>query len=131
MKKNGVVNAGLLDQSFALLWVKLFITQFGGNPLSVTIAGESAGGSSVMYHDIAVGGSLGTLLFDQSIAASPYLPFKYTYDASCPTARYYDFSVAAGCPANGDVFSCLVRQNTSTLQNANFVVTQQSTYGYW
>ncbi len=75
--------------------------------------------------------ALGTLLFDQSIAASPYLPFQYAYDATWPTARYYSFSVAAGCPASGDVFSCLVSKNTTTLQNANYVVTQQQNYGYW
>ena len=43
-------NLGLLDQQAAMLWVQRNITAFGGNPESVTIAGESAGGAAVCYH---------------------------------------------------------------------------------
>ncbi|KAK1828639.1 acetylcholinesterase [Podospora conica] len=131
VKDKGVVNAGILDQAFALAWIKLFICQFGGNPFAVTISGESAGAGSVMYHDLAVNGALGSLLFDKSIAASPYLPFHYNHDAAYPTNKYYAFSQAAGCPASGDVFACLVSKDTDTLQHANYVVTQASTYGTW
>ncbi|KAG8526355.1 uncharacterized protein KY384_000348 [Bacidia gigantensis] len=40
----GAVNAGLLDQNFALQWVQSYIYLFGGNASQVTISGESAGG---------------------------------------------------------------------------------------
>ena len=59
----GAVNAGLLDQNFALQWVQSYIGLFGGNASQVTISGESAGGGSVMLKVMAFGGYLRDSLF--------------------------------------------------------------------
>jgi len=44
---NASGNFGLLDQVFALEWVKRNIAKFGGNPDNVSIIGQSAGSMSV------------------------------------------------------------------------------------
>lgn len=73
----GVPNAGLHDMHFALEWVQKYIHLFGGDPKQVTIAGESAGGGSVMLMAMANGGTDGTKLWKRAIAASPYLPTQW------------------------------------------------------
>lgn len=63
-------NYGLLDQIEALRWVQRNIESFGGDPSNVTIAGESAGGLSVMYL-MAAPPARG--LFSKAIAQSAYM----------------------------------------------------------
>ena len=60
-------NYGIMDQIFALKWVKNNIAKFGGDPDNITVFGESAGGASVVA---LMSSPLSSGLFHRAIAQS-------------------------------------------------------------
>jgi carboxylesterase type B len=52
-QKDGLANAGLHDQRFALRWIQKYIYLFGGDLEKVMVWGGSAGGGSIV-HQITV-----------------------------------------------------------------------------
>jgi para-nitrobenzyl esterase len=64
-------NYGYMDQLAALQWVKRNIAAFGGDPDNVTIAGESAGGGSVLT---MLTSPMARGLFNRAILESPGIP---------------------------------------------------------
>lgn len=60
-------NNGLKDQYLAIKWVKDNIDRFGGDPMKITIFGNSAGGASVYYHILS---SLTKGLFHAAVSSS-------------------------------------------------------------
>ncbi|EAT91291.1 carboxylic ester hydrolase [Parastagonospora nodorum] len=125
----GALNAGLLDQNFALKWVQANIAKFGGDPSKVTIAGESSGAASVLYQAMAYGGQQKENLFNNVITASPWFPEQYCYDDDEIEDRYEAFAELAGCSKANDTLACLRSQNTTTLQTASQKVGESRPFG--
>lgn len=89
-------NLGLVDQVEALRWVQRNISQFGGDPGSVTIFGESAGGSSVLS---LMATPLARGLFHRVIALSPSMNQLRSRDRAHAAAGH--LLTRAGLDAHG------------------------------
>lgn len=131
---HGVLNAGLLDQEYALQWVQRHIYYFGGDNSHVTIWGESAGAGSVMNQVLAHGGNtvhalgLDQPLFTAAILSSNFAPAQYEYNASEPEALYQAVAQASGCGSNATL-ACLTALPADTLVKAAGAVAFNQTYG--
>ncbi|GAA4496756.1 carboxylesterase family protein [Actinoallomurus oryzae] len=98
---DGPGNFGLLDQQAALRWVQANIAGFGGDPRNVTIAGQSAGGSSVC-DQIASPTAKG--LFSRAIIMSGGCGMSSAADGEKTGLAFVQ---AAGCSGASDVLACL------------------------
>ena len=87
-------NYGLMDQQAALRWVQRNIAQFGGDPRNVTIAGQSAGGLSVLAQMVSPGARG---LFQRAIVQSGTFALNQQPLATAEAAGE-TFARAVGCP---------------------------------
>jgi para-nitrobenzyl esterase len=91
MKESGTTgNYGLQDQSAVLIWVQKNIKGFGGDPNSVTIFGESAGGFSVCWHLV---NPMSAGLFHAAIMESGTCDSK-SFFVDLPTAEQFSTDYA-------------------------------------
>ncbi|KAF8451115.1 Alpha/Beta hydrolase protein [Boletus edulis BED1] len=131
VKSGGVLNAGLLDQNFALQWVQAHMSKFGGDPTKVTIWGQSAGAGSVLQHVVANGGNTQPALFTTALTSSTYLPPQYNYNDLCFLLDEM-LSLMLGqcsCSSSSDTLSCLRSADTGTLSNVNNQIESNGLYG--
>ncbi|KAJ6468358.1 alpha/beta-hydrolase [Mycena sanguinolenta] len=109
------LNAGLLDQRQALVFVQENIKAFGGDPSKVTIWGQSAGAGSVESHFLFPASQP---LFRAGIADSSTGPFKNSPDASTydkPGKPFARLLASTGCAAGPGAVSCLQQVPFETL----------------
>jgi carboxylesterase type B len=88
-------NYGVQDQRAAMQWVQRNIKNFGGDPSQVTIAGESAGAFSTMWH-LTSPGSKG--LFHGAIMESGTSSVNWFFQNKTEAFEFYDdFAAILGC----------------------------------
>lgn len=94
-------NNGLKDQLQVLRWVRDNIAAFGGDPQSVTVFGESAGGASVTYHMLSEK-SRGLLHRGIAQSGTYYNPWAQPAHTGVAAQRATKLTELVGCDTAGE-----------------------------
>ncbi|CAG7837972.1 unnamed protein product [Allacma fusca] len=109
-------NYGLKDQQLSLRWVQENVRRFGGDPTSVTIMGNSAGGASVNYQMMS---PLSKDLFHGAIAQSGSSLNPWARSTN-PREMSKRFGKILNCPfENSQIYrDCLMQKSTKDILSA-------------
>ena len=116
----GSSNFGLWDQHLAIKWVHQYISAFGGDRDRITIFGESAGSSAVIYQALYPGNKG---LFQRVIAESGSITSEFAFDKNSTVHEVFTtFSVAIGCNSSHDQMLCLRNKTTDEIAHMMKIV---------
>ena len=88
-------------------------------PLTEILAGQSAGGGSVVAQAIANGGKTNPKLFTKALANSPYWPKTYRYDEPEVEEIYKSLVDLTGCSQSQDTVKCLKQVDIQKIRDAS------------
>lgn len=108
-------NYGLWDQHLAIRWVRENIADFGGDPQSITIFGESAGSSSVIYQMLYPGNKG---LFKRAIAESGTVAAWAISHGNTNLDSSVQFANSLGCSDLLQMVSCLRQKSEAEIISA-------------
>lgn len=104
----GTQNLGFLDQYAAVSWVHENIASFGGDPLRITIIGQSSGGQSVGNWAYAFREKplvAGAMSHSGNVISFP------ANDMPLAAKNWYNVSGTVGCGSSGDTLTCMRSPN--------------------
>lgn len=115
--KSAPGNYGMLDQLAGLQWVKANIEAFGGDPNSITVMGQQAGGASVHYHMLS---PLTRGLFNRAVSMSG-TALCWWASLKRPLERAQKLAKLVDCPqkVKEDLVSCLKEKPMDALMNTH------------